>query len=322
MLTVVLPNFNHSLFLPHALRAILAQTRPADELIIIDDASIDNSIGIIEAFLPQFRNAKLVRNKENVGVVHNMNMGIRMAQGSTLVFCAADDVVYPTFFQQMLALLRSYPHAGFASARTAIIDGTGNRIDVLNHSVPLREPGYIGPQAAARQLMRDDAWFTGNATIFRRAPLTEIGGFPEDLSSLTDGYVSRLLAVKYGACFTPEILAAWRRMEGGMAWSCADNFPRTKQLAERAVSRMRDSGFPFVAGYPERWKGRFLFGVQRFALANMRRKARSQGQWQFAFAVARELVETGWLFVTLRPRDMLSVPRRWLKNKRLLGPLC
>src|SRR4051794_3789670 len=180
MLTVILPNFNHGRFLLHALEALLAQTRPADEVIVIDDASTDDSIGIIEAFLPKLQKLKLVRNKENVGVVRNMNVGLDMAGGSLLAFCAADDVVYPTFFERMLETLRAYPQAAFGSARTAIIDDYGNRVGVLDHSVPLDQPGYIDPQAAARHLMRDDAWFTGNATIFRRAPLVKIGGFPEE----------------------------------------------------------------------------------------------------------------------------------------------
>ena len=316
MLTVVLPNFNHARFLPHALRALLAQTRPADELIVIDDASTDNSVEIIETFLPKL-NLKLIRNSENLGVVRNMNIGLHMARGSLLVFSAADDVIYPAFFERMLALLRAHPQAAFASARTAIIDEKGNRTGVLNHPVPLDQPGYIDAKAAARHLMRDDAWFTGNATIFRRAPLKEIGGFPEDLSALTDGYVSRLLVVKHGACFTPEILVAWRRMEGGVAWSCVDDIASTRELAERAEKRMRSSGFPFIPGYPKRWKRRCLFGVQRFALVNARREAKLHGTWQFAFALAREIIVTGWLLLTLRPQDTFVVLRRRLKDDRV-----
>jgi len=313
MLTVVLPNFNHGRFLPHALQSLLAQTRPADELIIIDDASTDDSIGIIEAFLPKFRNAKLVRNARNLGVVRNMNIGLRMAHGSLLAFCAADDITYPTFFARMLELLRSYPQAAFASARSALIDESGDRIGVVRNPVPLDRPGLIEAPGAARLLMRDDAWFTGNATVFQRTPVLSIGGFPEDLSAFTDGYVSRVLAVQYGACFTPEILVAWRRMGGGVASSIGD-LATAQCLARRAVQHMQNSGAGFAPGYPERWKGRFLYAVQRVALANARRKARSMGPWRFARALTHEVVKAAWLFVTLRPRDTFVALLRWLKK--------
>jgi glycosyltransferase involved in cell wall biosynthesis len=314
MLTVVVPNFNHGRFLPHALGALLAQTRPADEVIIIDDASRDDSVEVIKTFLPKFQNARLIRNSENLGIARNMNVGVRMAQGSSLVFAAADDVTYPLFFERMMALLHAYPQAGFASARTALIDEAGRRIGVVGHSNPLDGPGYVEPKLAAYHLMRDDAWFTGNATVFRRDPILSVGGFPEDLSAITDSYVSRLLAVKYGACFTPEILVAWRRMEGGAAWSYIDDIAKTRQFAELAESRMRETGLPFAPGYPKRWKQRFLFGVRRFSLGNARRKARSKGAWQFVYALAREIIETGWLFATLRPQDTIVVLGRWAKE--------
>jgi glycosyltransferase involved in cell wall biosynthesis len=316
MLTVVLPNYNHGQFLPNALQALLAQTRPADEVIIIDDASTDNSINIIEPLLPRFRDAKLVRHKDNVGVVRCMNIGLQMARGSLLAFCAADDVVYPTFFARMLALLDGYPLAAFASARTAIIDERGNRSGALEHSIPLDRPGYIDSGSAARHLMRDDAWFTGGATVFRRAPLIELGGFPEELGPLTDGYISRLLAVKHGSCFTPEVLVAWRRMEGGQAWSCSNDIASTERLAKRAERAMRESGAPFVEGYPKRWKRRLMFGVQRFALTNARRKARSEGAWQLVAALAREVLKTGWLLITLRPQDMPAILARGVRGLR------
>jgi hypothetical protein len=81
--------------------------------------------------------------------------------------------------------------------------------------------------------MRDESWFTGNATIFRRSALLSVGGFPEELGAFTDGYVSRLLTVKYGSCYTPEVLVAWRQMEGGLAWACAEDGIRARSSRTR-----------------------------------------------------------------------------------------
>ncbi len=127
MLSVVLPNFNHSQFLPAAFDALAAQTRPADELIVIDDASVDESVAVITAHLSRFANARLIRNEKNLGVVRNMNIGLELARGDVIAFAAADDVIYPCFFERACALLDAFPQAAFASGRTDIIDADGVR---------------------------------------------------------------------------------------------------------------------------------------------------------------------------------------------------
>jgi glycosyltransferase involved in cell wall biosynthesis len=316
MLTVVLPNFNHARFLPFSLGALLAQTRPADEVIIIDDVSTDDSIAVIESFLPRLPNHKLLRNEINIGTAGNMNIGLELAHGSEIVFVAADDVIYPTFFERLLALLQSYPQAAFASARTDLIDVAGSSLGPLRCPAPLVRPGYIDPRTAAAFLMRDEAWFTGNATIFRRQPLIELGGFPEELASFTDGFTSRLLAVKYGVCYTPEILAAWRQLQTGMALSYMSDISQVRQVTKLAADRMRENGRYFVPGYPERWKRRALFSARLLALSNARRRAKSKGWWRYMLALAREVVLGACLFARLRPQDTFTVLRRRLDGWR------
>ena len=235
-----------------------------------------------------------------------------MAHGSLLAFCAADDITYPTFFARALELLRAYPQAAFASARTALIDENGNRIGVLRNPVPLDRPGLIEAPWAARLLMRHDAWFTGNATVFQRTPVLSIGGFPEDLSALTDGYVSRVLAVQYGACFR---LRYWSLgAEWGAAWRPPSAILQLRNASpdepwstcKIAVSGLRQAT-PAL-------EGRFLYGIQRVALPDARRKARSMGPWRYACALMHEVVKAAWLFATLRPRDTFVALLRWLKK--------
>jgi glycosyltransferase involved in cell wall biosynthesis len=313
VLTVVLPNFNHSRFLPQAFEALLDQVQPIGELIVIDDASSDDSCAVIEQFLARFANARFVRNQTNLGVVRNMNIGLQMASGSAIAFSAADDVTYPWFLERTSALLRAHPSAALASGRTDIIDAQGNRLGALDTPVPFKQPGYIDPHAAARLLMHDEAWFTGNTSLFRRDLLVDIGGFPEELSAFTDGYVSRLLAVTHGACYTPETLGAWRRLDDGLASSTAEDTVNATRLAQSVARRMKESGAPFAPGYPERWTHRYLFGIHRLALAKARQRARSLGLWRYASAVLHEIVGTGWLFARFRAQDALPVLLRRLR---------
>jgi Glycosyl transferase family 2 len=313
MLSVVIPNFNHGAFLRASLEAVLAQRRAADEIIIIDDASTDDSLAVVSSFLGRYPNLRLVQNARNLGCVRSLNRGLGLAHGSIIYFGAADDLTYPMLFARAAALLEAHPDAALFSARSDLITANGDRLGVMPTPVPLRAPGFIDRATVARILMREDGWFMGNTTIYRRASLLAIGGFPEDLQSFTDGYVSRLLALRHGACYSPEVLAAWRRLAGGFAWSQAIDRTQLTDLVATATRRMSEDGSPFPIGYAARWQGRYIFGARRFGLTVARRQAAARGIAARLAAGARVIVVTAWLFLRLRPRDILPVAGRQLR---------
>src|SRR3954468_15293918 len=148
-LSVIVTNYNHARYLPVALEALIVQTRPADELIIIDDASTDDSIAVIAPFLERCSAARLVRNPANLGCPASLNRGLAIARGEIVYFAAADDVTYRWLFEHGLALLAAYPQAGLMSARTEMMCEDGRMIGTMATPVPLRSPGFIPPETAA-----------------------------------------------------------------------------------------------------------------------------------------------------------------------------
>jgi glycosyltransferase involved in cell wall biosynthesis len=310
VLSVVLTSYNYARFLPAALSALAAQTRPADELIVIDDGSRDESVAIIAAFLRRFAAARLIRNPRNIGTVGNLNRGLELARGEVVYFAAADDIAYPLLFERGMEALAAYPEAALFSARSHVIDAGGRVETTLATAIPLRRPGFIAPAAIARMLIADDNWLTGNTTLYRRMPLAAAGGFAAELGSLCDGYVSRLLAARHGTCFSPEVLGAWRRHQGGYAWSETADFARSRELAAAVERRMTAEACCFPPGYARRWVGRQLFGARRFALARARHAAAKRGLAATLWARLCEIVMTSYLFLAYRPRDFAAVLRR------------
>lgn len=313
MLTVVLPNYNHAKFLPRALDGLLAQTQPADQVILIDDASTDNSVEIIESYLPRLTGVSFIRNETNIGIIRNMNRGLAEARGKLIYFGAADDTIYPDFFRTGIAMLTSWREAALFSARSDIIDADGKNLGPLSTPLPLSQAGFISPTQVAEHLMNDDSWIMGNATIYRRESLVAAGGFPTELGSFTDGYVGRLLALIHGACFSPDILCAWRRMQGGYAWNQAFDRTITQRTIAAVEQKMRTNGV-FPTGYFERWKGRHIFAAERFVLVQKRYDAKSQGAARYLRAILCEVVGTLCLLVKFRPNDLLTVITRRFRN--------
>jgi glycosyltransferase involved in cell wall biosynthesis len=312
MLSVILTSYNYARFLPAALEGLAAQTRAPDELIIIDDGSSDDSVAVITSFLGHFPNARLVQNPSNLGTIANLNKGLAMARGTAVYFAAADDIAYPMLLERGMGLLETHPNAALFSARTDIIDSAGVREGPLATALPLREPGFVAPESVAKQLTRDDNWLTGNTTLYRREALVGAGGFSAELGSFADGYVSRLLAVRFGACYSPEILGAWRRHASGFAWSQTADFTAAQRLAATVRRRIEADGSLFPRGYPRRWARRYLFGARRFALIRRREDARLRGFAVGLWARLHEIVVTLALFAAYRPRDVASVARRHL----------
>lgn len=310
MLSVVLTSYNYARYLPAALAALAAQSRPADELIVIDDGSSDDSVAIITAFLDRFAGARLIRNPSNIGTVGNLNRGIELARGEIVYFAAADDITYPLLFARGVELLAAHPAAALFSARSDVIDAGGRIETTLATAIPLRRPGFIAPATVAAMLLHDDTWLTGNTTLYRRALLAAAGGFAAELGSFCDGYVSRQLAARHGACFSPEVLGAWRRHAGGYAWSQTADFARSRQLAETVARRIAAEASGFPTGYARRWTGRHLFGARRFLLARAREAAGRRGWSPAVLARCREILMTLLLFFAYRPRDAAAVVRR------------
>ncbi|MBM3804581.1 MAG: glycosyltransferase family 2 protein [Acidimicrobiia bacterium] len=92
-LSVIIPNYNHAAFLPRSLGAILAQSVQPLEIIVMDDASTDNSVEVIESFVRRHPHIRLHRNARNLGVVANGNRAVDLAQG---------DYMYPKRGQSRL----------------------------------------------------------------------------------------------------------------------------------------------------------------------------------------------------------------------------
>jgi len=308
-LTAVVPNYNHSRFLRESLGSILGQTRPPDELIIIDDASTDDSVAVIADVIKGLPHAKLVRSTKNAGAVASMNKGLSLAIGDVVFFGAADDVYYPRLFEVGMAMLGVYSRAALFSAACDIIDVKGVNKGRFMSPKPLTKPGFLDPHASLREMLRDDGWFMGNTTLYRRAALLAAGKFDAQLGAFTDGYMCRLLALRQGACFTPEILAAWRRMEGGVASSQAMKTDEARDFVALVEERMSETGGLFPAKYIHRWQRRYLFGGRRFALTHSKpASADLAGHLKHRFNALRIL----WMFLVLRPWDLGTVSRRWV----------
>ena len=106
-ISVIMPVFNEEKYLHEAIDSILHQTFDRFEFIIIDDASTDNSLAIIQSYADE--RIVLICNEQNIGNYPSRNKGLEIAVGKYICVMDADDVAYPQRLELQYQYLEACP---------------------------------------------------------------------------------------------------------------------------------------------------------------------------------------------------------------------
>jgi glycosyltransferase involved in cell wall biosynthesis len=265
-LSVVLPNYNHAKFIARALAALLRQERPADEIIVIDDGSTDDSIAVIERIAADAPAIRLLRNPSNIGVIPTLQRGLEAARGKYVYFAASDDWVFRGFFALALRRLEADPDMGLFCGEAMLVDGANNRPFAVRPAVrPRLRAGRIEAARTEQLLRSTDNWILTGSAIFRRDCVTWAGGFDERLGSFADGFIARKVALKFGFLFEPDIVASWVVFPDSVSRKTALDLQRTKYILDVVPTLIAaDPGFP--SWYADAFRNRWRFAACRLAL--------------------------------------------------------
>ena len=236
-LSIVVPNYNHGHYLPECLDSILSQSWPPDELIVIDDASTDNSVAVIERYRQQHPQMRLHRNERNRGVLWNLNWGMTQATGDFIYFPAADDVLLPGLFEKSMKLLTQHPEAG---ACCGIGDwresATGWRWFV---GVGMADrPAYFSPDEMVRMDRAGKLFIANNTVIARRMSLIEAGCYDGDLKWHADWFIVRVAALRRGLCYVPEPLGIFNIHPGSFFKRGRGDVAAHREVLSRILERL------------------------------------------------------------------------------------
>ena len=268
-LSVVMPNYNHAHFLSESLQATLDQCYRPLEVIVVDDASTDNSVEIIERLAQRSPFVRLVRNERNQGGIAAAKRGLALASGEYVYFAAADDRVLPGLFAKSMNLLTQYPTAGLCSTLSAVMNEEGQYKGLVQSGIISRRECFLPPEEVLATLRQRGAWFMGNTAIYRRSALIEAGGFIPELGHYCDGFIDLVLALKYGACFIPEPLAMWRKMKGTYSERMSGDLDVMLGIMGTAGRLMRSTYRDlFPADYVDAWEKEFLFEMGKSFIAS------------------------------------------------------
>jgi glycosyltransferase involved in cell wall biosynthesis len=161
--TVIIPNYNNAAVIRRAIDSVLAQSFSDFELLVVDDASTDESLAVIRTYDdPRLR---LLVNEENVGVAGVWNRAVREARGEWVALLDSDDSWQPEKLSRQMAFLREHPGLAGCTCgyRHVCLDGT-------QIVIPTERDTHI------RQVLFHNILHTGTTMVARGKCLQRSGG--------------------------------------------------------------------------------------------------------------------------------------------------
>ena len=336
-LSVVLPNYNHAKLIGRALGALLAQGRAADEIIVIDDGSTDDSVSVINQFATKAASIRVLCNPSNIGVIPTLQRGLQVARSKYIYFAAADDWVAPGFFELALRGLEADPAVGLFCGEAMLVNGRNNRPFAVRPAVrPRMRAGLIDAPCVTQLLRSTDNWILTGSTIFRRECVEWAGGFDERLGSFADGFIARKIALRYGFVFEPKIVATWVVFPDSVSRRTALELQRSRYILNVVPTLIAaNSGFP--PWYANVFRDRWRFATCRLALqadpidravvlemgaSSAAEKAKFELILGLLPRQLASLVILAWLWCRLRPTSLIALLRTMLAIRTLRLAFC
>lgn len=138
LVSVVVPNYNHARYLPQRLDSIFAQTFQDFEIIVLDDASTDDSLAALEPYLHDPR-VRFYPNERNSGTPFaQWNKGVSLARGRYIWIAESDDIAEPHLLATLVPLLENNPSVGIAYGQSRMVDHTG--LEIMSSLANILEP--------------------------------------------------------------------------------------------------------------------------------------------------------------------------------------
>ena len=226
---VVLCNYNHARYLPDSLGHICSQTRPADQILVVDDGSTDDSWDIIQGFARDHSNLQAHANGRNLGLEASIAAALELVRCDYLVWAGADDRLLPRFLERNMTTLANHPDAALSFSEVVVLKGDSDVIDrfATNRAAPrifdLSDlPVYLSSDRLRQRMRQAYLPIASNTAVIRADALRAFGGFPAELRWFADSFACTALAMRHGACVVAEPLALIRSRPESYSQSMRD----------------------------------------------------------------------------------------------------
>ncbi len=175
--SIILPVRNGSNYLQPCVESILAQTYPDFELLVLENASTDNTLDILRSFRDE--RIKIIPAEKPLTIEENWARAIALPKAEYMTLIGHDDIVAPHFLEVINTLIQKYPDASLYHTHFNFIDGKGK---VIRKCKPM--PPKLQQHELLEGFLRNKVDSMGTGYVMRSADYDKTGGIPVNYPGL------------------------------------------------------------------------------------------------------------------------------------------
>jgi peptidoglycan/xylan/chitin deacetylase (PgdA/CDA1 family) len=252
---VIVPSYNYGGFLAEAVESVMRQTRVPDEILIMDDASVDSTEQIGRTLAQAHPGiVRYHRNPNNLGIVDNFNLAVSLTSSDYVCFLGADNRFRADYVEKAAAALDNHPEAAVAYTDFALF---GPRAKLVHEQFSpewrgatvwdtyhiVRFPDFAEEGVAGLERRN----FIHGSSMYRRAAFDEVGGYLPREGGPEDHYLfARMARAGWTAVRCAEPLLEYRQhsrdqAQGRLESAAEARFFRSQHAAlEHALREARE----------------------------------------------------------------------------------
>ena len=313
--SIIVPVYNGQAYLRESLDSIMAQTYANAEILVMDDASTDNTQALVSLYGDRLT---YYRQPQNRGQFANVNDGIAKVDGDYVAVFHADDVYMPTIVEQEVAFLQSYPDAGAVFCLDVFIDALGRKYGSLEVPPEVRGGRPIEYPVILNALLKyKNRFLVGPSAMVRASVYQDVGFYRgEEYGIASDLEMWARIARKYSIGILDEHLMCYRHGHGNSTQtyyhlrtepeghfrildSCLQNGGRAVATAQA-----------LTAHEAHRAEDRLMRAINYYIQGDLSRSAAVLGEVRSADILASEQVQSARLLILwVLMRLLLLLPR-------------
>lgn len=211
-ITVAIPVFNRAHLVGQTIESVLNQSFQDYDLLVVDDASSDNTVEVVKNYVNHDPRIKLIVNEKNLGLTRNWNRCLELAQGPLVQILLSDDVIDSGYLDKVSKVFEQYPTVGIVAASCRYIDAESN---VISEGTEIPPKLYKAGDEAVLAFLQGGHPHV-SSIVFRRECYERLGFFDEKIWHGPDVEMDTRIAREYDYYHFGSVCSSFRRHGSNM----------------------------------------------------------------------------------------------------------